>query len=165
MVSSTIRVLVLILFQSLALRGFVLEGIAFCFLYVLAILTLPLDMNRSLQMIIAFFIGLSVDLFYDVVGIHAFASVLTAYLKPIWTTSLTPGGGYDLGQKIGAKHMGFSWFSVYSLPLILIHSLALFLLEASDLSLFWLQLLKSAATSVFTYLVILIVEYLFYPVR
>jgi len=52
------------------------------YIYILFILLLPANTNRSLLLIIAFFTGLTVDFFAHTLGLHAAASVFIAYLRP-----------------------------------------------------------------------------------
>ena len=51
--------------QVLLLKNLVLFGSAFCFLYVLYILLLPVDLKIIPTLLIAFVLGLGVDFFYD----------------------------------------------------------------------------------------------------
>jgi hypothetical protein len=129
------------------------------------LLMLPFEAGRITLMMMGFFTGLSVDVFYDSLGIHAAASVLLMYMRPIWINLITPRGGYELEMRPTLSHMGFQWFSTYVIPLILVHHFALFFIESGGVNLILYTGLKVIASSAFTYITIVIVQYLFYSTR
>lgn len=146
--------------QVLLLRNLVLFNTAFCFLYIAFILLLPLEINSLLLMVIGFFLGFSVDIFYDSMGLHSLATVLVAYLRNYWLGVITPQGGYDSNASTTVMANGLQWFTVYALPLVFVHHLILFFVEASGFSLFWFTMLKSVASLIFTMSVIILLQYL-----
>ena len=154
-----------LLLQVLLVRNLVLFDMAFCYIYVAFILLLPFDTSRILLMLLGFLCGFVVDIFYDTLGIHAFACVLIAFIKPFWTNAIPPRGGYEIGMGPTIKIMGFSWFLTYSLPLIFVHHLALFFVEAGGLHLFGFTIVKVIFSSILTFIVMVILQYLFYQRR
>ena len=77
-----IGAVVLYLFlQVFVVRNLVFFDVSFCFLYISVILFLPNTLPVSGVIIIAFFIGLSVDVFSNTAGLHASACVLIAFLR------------------------------------------------------------------------------------
>ena len=159
----TITSFILYLFlQVTVVRNVVLFDTAFCYVYVAFIILLPFETGRVLLMMLALFCGLLVDIFYDSLGIHAAACVLIAFIRPFWTKTVPPRGGYEMGMRPTIKIMGFSWFLTYTLPLILIHHLVLFFVEVGGLHLFWFTLGKVISSTILTFLVIVIIQYLFY---
>jgi len=151
--------------QVVILRNVVLFNVAFCYLYVAFLLMLPFEAGRITLMMIGFFTGLAVDVFYDSLGIHAAASVLLMYIRPIWINLITPRGGYELEMRPTLSHMGPQWFSTYVIPLILIHHFALFFIESGGINLIFYTGLKVAASTAFTFITIVVVQYLFYSTR
>src|SRR5918993_4712763 len=109
---------VYLLYQVLILQNVVLFHTAFCFLYVLYLLVLPVDANPIALMGIGFLMGFAVDMFYESIGLHAFASVMIMYLRNYWLNSLTPQGGYDSSTVPSVAMNGVQWFLVYAMPLI-----------------------------------------------
>jgi hypothetical protein len=107
-------------------------------------------------------IGLTIDMFYNTLGVHAAACVFLAYTRIYWARIMTPSGGYDAIAKINVQTQGFERFITYSFPLIFVHSVLLFFIEAAGFTLFWQTLSKAFYSSVFTMVVILIIQYLFY---
>ncbi|MEO9803317.1 MAG: Rod shape-determining protein MreD [Reichenbachiella sp.] len=156
------RAILLILAQVLLFKNLVLFDSAFCFGYILIFLMLPMDTNAIVQLLVGFVVGIIIDSFYNTLGIHAAASVLLVYFRIYWSLVMTPSGGYDSGPKINVRTQGLGWFLTYSYPLIFAHVLLLFFIEAAGFSLFWQTLTKVFYSSIFTLIVILIIQYLFY---
>ena len=151
-----------VLFQVLLLKNFILFDTAFCFLYVAFILLLPLEMGPLALMLVAFAVGFSVDLFYDSLGINAAASVFIGFLRPTWLNIVTPRGGYEEIVIPNLKTMDFGWFFTYSLPLIFVHHLILFFLEAGGFDLFFFTLSKVFFSTILTFFILVLTQYLFY---
>jgi hypothetical protein len=148
--------------QVTIFRNLALFDIAFCFVYLGFILSLPMDIDRILLLFLGFISGLIVDLFYDSIGIHTAASVMLAFLRPHWINVLTPQGGYNIGVSPSFQHMPFVWITSYLLPIILIHHFAIFYIEAGGFSMFFFTLVKVLSSIVFTYFVLVLVQLLFY---
>lgn len=151
-----------VLFQVLLLKNFILFDTAFCFLYVAFILLLPLEIGPMALMIAAFTVGFSVDIFYDSIGVNAAASVFIAFLRPYWLNIVTPRGGYEEIVIPNLRTMDFGWFFTYSLPLIFIHHFVLFFLEAGGFDFFFLTLSKVFFSTILTFFVIVLTQFLFY---
>ena len=151
-----------VLFQVLLLKNFILFDTAFCFLYVAFILLLPLEMGPLTLMLVAFAAGFSVDLFYDSLGINAAASVFIGFLRPSWLNIVTPRGGYEEIVIPNLKTMDFGWFFTYSLPMIFVHHLILFFLEAGGFDLFFFTLSKAFFSTIYTFFILVLTQYLFY---
>jgi hypothetical protein len=149
--------------QMGAIRYFVVfDGLAACYLYIAFLLLLPFETDRTLLLFLGFFTGFLTDLFYDTLGIHAAAAVGLAFVRPVVIQLLTPRGGYDDNPQISLAGMGIAWFLPYTLLLVFVHHLLLFLIEASRWELFFQSLLKTLLSTVFTGIVIFLTQYLFY---
>ncbi len=151
---------VYVILQVVLLKNLVLFNTSFCFLYVAFILLLPVEMSNLLLMLIAFLLGISVDIFYNSLGLHTIALVLLAYLRNYWLATITPQGGYDIGTPPTLAANGLQWFLVYTLPLVFVHHLVLFFVEASGFTLFWYTMLKAVSSLLFTMAVMLLLQYL-----
>lgn len=150
-----------LLYQVLILQNVVLFHTAFCFLYVAYLLVLPVETNPLALMGIGFIMGFAVDMFYDSLGLHAFACVLIMYLRNYWLNNLTPQGGYNSNDTPSLALNGLQWFVVYATPMVLLHHGALFFMEAGGFTMFWFTLWKIITSTLFTLLVILIAQFLF----
>jgi hypothetical protein len=152
---------VYLLYQVLILQNVVLFHTAFCFLYVAYLLVLPVETNPLILMAIGFVMGFAVDMFYESLGLHAFACVLMMYLRNYWLGNITPQGGYNSNDSPSLALNGLQWFLVYAGPLVLVHHTALFFAEVGGFSMFWFTLWKIVTSTLFTLLVILIAQFLF----
>ena len=61
--------------------------------------------------------------------------------------------------------MGLQWFTVYALLLILLHNLVLFWLEAFSIRLLGLVMAETVLSSLVSLLLIIIIIYIFKPVK
>ena len=150
-----------LLAQVLLFKNVVLFHTAFCFLYVVYLLTFPVETNPLLMMIIAFALGLSVDIFYDSMGLHAMASVFMVFVRGYWLARITPQGGYDRNSLPTLAMNGVQWFVVYALPLVFLHHLVLFFVESGGADYFWFTFFKVLMSTLFTMVCIVISEMIF----
>ena len=74
--------LVLVLLQVLLFNNIELAGLINPYFYVYIILIMPLSLNVSIQLLIAFFAGLIIDVFSNTWGMHAAATTLVAFIRP-----------------------------------------------------------------------------------
>jgi hypothetical protein len=148
-------------FQVMILKNAVLFHTAFCFLYIAYLLLLPVETNSLFLMLVAFIMGFFIDMFYDSLGLHALSCVLIMYLRNFWLARLTPQGGYDNGAIPGIAASGLQWFLTYAIPLVFVHHAVLFFTEVGGFQYFGFTLWKVLCSTVYTTIVILIVQYLF----
>ena len=161
MIFQVIAFFIYLFYQVLILQNVVLFHTAFCFLYILYLLLLPVETNPLVLMGIGFLMGFAVDMFYESIGLHAFACVLIMYVRNFWLNSMTPQGGYDNNSTPSLALGGVQWFIIYSLPLVFLHHAVLFFMEAGGFGMFWFTLWKIITSTFFTMLVILIAQFLF----
>lgn len=148
-------------YQVLILKNIVMFNHAFCFLYVAFLLFLPVDINNLLLMVIGLVMGFSIDVFYDSLGLHAFACVFIMYLRNYYLSAITPQGGYDNSATPSIASNGMQWFLIYTFPMVFIHHFVLFFIEAGGFDMFWFTLWKIITSTIFTTMVTVIVQYLF----
>lgn len=158
--SHIVRYIIYLLIQVLLLKDLVLFDRAFIFVYIISIILLPVEIGPLLLIVIGFIGGLTVDIFYNTQGIQASACVLIMFLKPYFF-QLVSGSRYESGTNLNLREMGLSWFFVFCFPLIFIHHLTVFFTEASSTAFFWFTFSKALFSSIFTFVVALIFQYLF----
>jgi hypothetical protein len=156
-----ISFLIYLFFQVIILKNSVLFGSAFCFLYIGYLLLLPVETNPLWLMFIGFGMGLFIDMFYDSAGIHASASVAVMFIRNFWLARVTPQGGYDNGAVPSLASDGLQWFLIYATPMIFVHHALLFFIEAGGFQYVGFTLLKVIFSTLYTMVVMLIVQYLF----
>lgn len=149
----------------LLISRLVLFDLGWCFFYLGFLLFLPLNTSIVTQLLLSFGMGLTIDIFFDTGGLHAAAAVMLGFLRPWVLRLLTPRDGYDSGDTVNVHQMGWQWFSVYLLLLVLLHHVVFFVLELGSFRHFGLTLAKLLVSALFTSLALLIVQLLFFPVR
>ena len=154
---------VYLLAQALIFNKFVLFGTAHSYIYIGFLLTLPIELATIPGMLIGLALGLGIDAFTNTFGLHAAASVLLMYIRPMLLSWLTPQGGYPAGALPRPNSLSLTWFLSFALPLIFIHHLVIFFVEYGDLSLFWPTLFKVLASTAYSALLIVLIQYLFNP--
>jgi rod shape-determining protein MreD len=163
LVKNIIRFFIFILIQIFVLDKVHLHQMVTPYVYFLFILWLPFNISRPAAMIIAFFVGFTVDSFRHNPGFHAAASVLIAYLRPFLINLLIPQEGADNNyEEPSIKSMGgFLPYFVYIALFTLIHHGWLFFLEAFQFGNFWYFIVKTFLSTLVSLLLIIIVELLF----
>lgn len=156
-----IRFLALVLFQVLILNHVELSGYLNPFLYVLFILMLPFETPEWLVLLLGFFLGLTIDMFSDTLGMHTTATVLMAYLRKFILSFMAPRDGYEVNFSPTFRQMGLSWFLIYTAILIFIHHLVLFYLEMFRLSDFFYTFVKVIFSTLFTLTLVFITQFIF----
>ena len=150
---------VVILFQVLVMDNVMINGYMIPYIYILFILLLPFETPRWVQLLSAFALGLSMDLFSGTLGMHTAASVLAAFARPYLLELLAPRDGYDPETYPRVHYYGFLWFLKYAALIVVIHHLALFYLEVFQLKHFFSTLLRVILSSILTTSTIVLSQY------
>ncbi|MGM0635363.1 MAG: rod shape-determining protein MreD [Bacteroidota bacterium] len=148
------RFVILVLLQALVLNNVLFLGFINPYLYPLFIILLPLNLNQIQALFYAFLLGLSVDFFDDTGGVHAGASVLIAYVRPI-ILRFSFGINYDY-QTLKFYNEGFKQKFIYIFLMVFVHHLAMFALEYFSLQHIKEILINTVFSSIFTILLMLI---------
>ncbi len=157
--STSLLFLLYLVLQLLLVRNLVLFDYAFCFIYIACILLLPNEISLTWLLIIAFVTGIIVDTFYNTLGMHAAASVLMAYCRPLIVRSQIDVPGLETRIEFSLGELGVGAFFRYVLILTLIHHAALFFIEASSLTLLIPTLIRVGASTLFTTVSIVLIQF------
>ncbi len=157
-----LQLLLFSLSQLLVFRGMALFDTAFCFFYIGFLILLPFTMNQSGYMIIAFIFGLLIDAFYNTFGLNAFACVLMATVRPTVFKFMFSGSPIEGVNEPSLNALGFAPFSIYAFIMIFIHHITLFYTETFGFHFFWFTLWKSILSTLFTYVILVSSQYLFF---
>ncbi len=153
--------ILLCLLQVLIFNNLNLGGYVNPFPYIYLILMLPISMGRIPVLLVGFFLGLTVDVFSNTGGMHAAATTLIAFYRPLYIKAQSPREGYELTAVPSIKQFGITWFIPYALLLVVMHHSVLFLLEAFRFSDFFHTFLKAVLSSGLTMVIIVFIEYMF----
>lgn len=163
LVKNIIRFILFIGFQVFVLDRVHLHQMVTPYVYFLFLIWLPFKMNRTLLLVIAFFLGLTLDSFRHYPGFHAAACVMLAYVKPFIINLLIPQEGAETNYaEPSVRSMGgFMPYFFLVAVLTLLHNTWLFLLEAWQVGNVWYFFGKTLLSTAVTLLVIVITELIF----
>lgn len=150
----------LVLLQVLILNNIEISGFVNPYFYILFILLLPFETPKWLLLVSSFTLGLSIDLFSHTLGMHAFACVLVAFIRPFLLKVIAPREGYDAGTTPGVKNFGLEWFMRYAVIIVFTHHFALFFIETFKFHQFFSTLFRVILSSIFTLIIILLSQLL-----
>lgn len=155
------RWMVLLFIQIFLLRNMAFYNLSTPFIYVLFILVLPFHIPNLLLYIIAFLTGLTLDSFYDTLGVHTSACIALAFVRILFiSVSLNRESIDEPEPSLG--NMGFRWFSLYAVLCIFAHHVVLFFLEAFKFTSLTYTLGRTLLSVVFTLFTVLLVEFIFH---
>jgi hypothetical protein len=163
-----LRALLILLLQVLVLKRIGLGSswlwhFGNIFLYPVIVLLLPFRLSRHYVIVIGFVLGLIIDMFYDTIGVHAFALTATAYARGLLLSYLEPRGGYQLSMSPTIFSMGLNWVLTFTSLSLLIHTFLYFTAEVFTFVYIGQILLKTLITFVFSMLVVMGYHLLFNP--
>ena len=148
--------------QVVIFQNFNLSEWGFAFVYIAFVLFLPIDMPIILLLLLAFFQGIIMDIFYNTLGLHAFVIVLIAYLRSYFIKLFAPKMMDNLDNVDNVGQFGIQRVMIYTLSLVFIHHLFLFFMMAGDANLFFHTLLKVIISTFVSTVVIMFFRKLFF---
>ena len=120
-----------VLLQVLVFNRLHLEG-GIVLLYLYLLLKVPIEMNRSLQILLGFVTGLAIDVFCNTPGMHALAASTTMWLRVPALRMYVDAEDFPAGVP-SLYGLGPMLFLRYALTLILLHTVVLYVTEAFSL--------------------------------
>ena len=147
----------LVLLQVLILNNIHIAGYATPFLYIYLILKFESGTSRNALMLWAFFLGLTVDIFFDTPGMNAAATVALAFFRPTFLRLFVPRDTLD-NIMPAVSTMGVSPFIKYLIVSIFFHHAILLTIEFFSFVHIGELLLRIVASTLLTFLCIMAVE-------
>ncbi|MBZ9787088.1 rod shape-determining protein MreD [Psychroflexus sp. CAK57W] len=151
---NSIRFVLLILVQVMILNHFEVFGYINPYIYPLLIILLPFNINSIQKLLLAFVLGICIDIFEDSGGIHAAATLIIAYLRPLFLRNAF-GLSYDY-QTLKFYDAPFRSRLVYVSFMVIIHHVVLFSLEIFSVNHLLYLLEKIVYSSIFSIILIMI---------
>lgn len=161
MINNIVRILIysliFILLQVMVLNNIHYLRVATPFLYLYCLLKIPVGISRSIILTFSFFVGCIIDMFSNTPGIHTAACSLVGFIREPLIHFLQ---GKDLPTDLypSSQSFGNAGFICYVILFVLLHHIALFLIEALTLFDSLFLILRIGASAVTTVLLICIVE-------
>lgn len=141
-----------LLFNHLYLYG----GIAL--VYMIALIKMPVEINRNLQILFGFLVGLTIDICCNTPGMHALAATTTLWLRiPVLHLYVNAEDVKD--GILGVNQLGMSVYIRYILTLLALHCILLYVIEAFTLFNFLVMLLKIVISVLMSFTVAIALEF------
>lgn len=129
--------------------------------YPLVILSLQRNINKSLLLLVAFTLGLLMDIFSNTGGAHAVACTVLAFLRPLFLASLGPTDMGSEGIKPSILNLGLKNYTTYSIFLLAIHHIVFFILESFSFSNFFWLILRLLVSFTVSWILVMIYQFTF----
>lgn len=157
-----VRFILLVLLQIALFKNVGYYNLASFYPYILIIFLLPIGIPNLLLFTLAFLTGLTIDAFYDSLGLHAAACVALAFYRIFFhkiTLEVDMQGSFNTPS---LAEMGTKWFLSYVFFGTLVHHFILFIIETFTFTNFLYTLASIILSSIFTVLTILLISLLIY---
>jgi len=162
------RFLFLVLLQGLVLRRMEFEAGPLSYLhpiiYPLFIMLLPMRTANPVVVLLAFVAGISVDFFYNSIGVHASAAVFIAFVRPFIFGRLEPRGGYTVNHNPTAFRLGRPWWLRYTSIMMGLYLFWYFSVEAFTFY-YLLDILLNTVVSFFISIIFILLYQVFFNPR
>ena len=160
LLTNIIRFVLLIFLQLFVLNNIQFSGFVNPYFYVLFVLLLPFEISGWLMLVLAFILGMMIDVASATIGYHTVATVFLAYFRYHLLRFIAPRDGYEPGISPAINSLGFQWFFKYVSILTVSHHFILFWVESFQIGDLLSASLRALASSTFTLLLIFIYEFL-----
>lgn len=162
LIYNIVRFVVLVGMQVFLFQNMGYYNIATPFPYVLFLLLLPIGISNFFLFLIAFLTGLTVDAFYDTLGVHAAACVALAWVRTIFLRVTLEADNHEKYATPMLGEVALRWFLPYLLTTVLAHHTILYVLEVFSFTQFHYTLLSIGLSCIFTITIILLISLVFY---
>jgi len=156
-----IAFIAIVLIQIGVMNNLQFSGFINPYFYILFILLLPVNIPHYILLFSGFLLGITIDIFSNTPGIHASATVFISFIRPFLFNSYN----FDDKEKVmipSLANIGVKSFMKYAVLMIVIHHFFLFFIEVFSFSGFFYTLLRCILSSIFTFVVILISQFLIF---
>ena len=154
--------LLYVLLQVFVFNMVNLWGVITPMIYILFILSLPFQTPKWAVVLLGFLLGLSIDIFSGVLGLHALATLVIAFVRPFVITIIPLRVEREEHLLPIFHDMKLAWYLRYVFLLTLIHHFVYFMVDAFTFYNFFKTCLVVLVNTLFTLLCIFIIQILFY---
>lgn len=150
--------------QVFVFNNFILFDVALAHVFLCFLLMLPINLSFSAAISIGFAAGLLVDIFSynSLMGLHAFSAVLMMTVRVTWVDVITNRVSFRGIESSMLSMQPLAWYPNYLIPLIFVHHLAYYFLEAFSFQNTLLTLSKVLFSAIFTFIWCMIFTVLFH---
>jgi len=161
LIKNIIRFVLLILLQVLVFNNMHLWGYVTLYPYLLFLILLRVDINKTTLLLVGFVTGLVIDFFHNTLGMQTAAATLLVFARPAVLSFYFKAIEFSPREKPDISKLGFLDFLKYTITLVFIHHLMLFFLEAFTSTDFISTLQKVLINTLATTAINMIIEMLF----
>lgn len=125
--------------------------------YLIALIKMPVEVNRNIQILVGFIAGLIIDIFCNTIGLHALTAVTVMWVRMPLLHLYVNAEDVKTGTP-SASLIGMQPYIRYALTILAFHCILLYFLESFTLFHFVATLLKAFFSIVMTFIVVLSLE-------
>lgn len=150
--------LILLAVQAVIFNNLVLFNCAMPFVFIYLIIAMPISFGPNIAMTIGFFAGLAIDAVSDTYGLNTLCCTVLGFVhRRIF--HLYVSRDEDLsGLSPSMRTMGAEAFLKYMLTMVLIYCTMAFVIEAFSFFDLWRLLVRIAASSVYTFVLLYAID-------
>ncbi|MCD8528610.1 MAG: hypothetical protein LRY27_01190 [Chitinophagales bacterium] len=152
---ASIFILQILVFNNLNINGYINP-----YIYPLIIILLPFDIKGWILLLIAFFLGLTEDVFTNTLGMHTFSLVLMAGFIP-FLSKLFSLEKVDKANYLNLKSHGLVLIISYLGLLFFIYNSSYFFLEAYNFKGFWQTIIRIFASTLISVILSILLLFFF----
>ena len=156
------RFVVLVMLQVFLFKNMGYYNLATPFPYILFILLLPVGIPNFILFFLAFLTGITVDAFYDTLGVNAAACAALAWGRIHFIRITLQSDQHESQMTPLVGNVPFAWYFLYVSVLSLFHHAVLFMLETFTFHQFHYTVTRILLSCIFTVVIILLFSLLFY---
>ncbi len=147
------------LLQTLLFQNLVMFEAAICYVYLGYVFSLPTN-NNTLNIIFSFLMGLSIDIAYDSLGVHAISCTFIGYYREKMLSLLSEKDQVDdlRDNNFIIDQIGISKFILIIISGAILHHIIAFYLDTGSFSLFIYHIDKVFFSILFTISVVLLIQ-------
>lgn len=146
--------LILVPAQAVFFNNLVLFNVAVPLVFIYLIITLPVTFSANLAMTIGFLTGFTVDILSDTPGVNALSSTILAFMRRPVFHLYVPTDNDLAEQRPSIRTMGAAAFLKFVLTMVIIYCFLVFTIEAMQVFNVKLYLMRVAASSIYTFIII-----------
>lgn len=153
-----VLMIVLVLAQVLVCNHVMLFGVAMTFVFIYIVVSMPMKLNTDWLLTWAFVSGLLVDVFVDTPGVNALSCTLLAMMKRPVLYAYIPRDDHTKNVVPSLSTLGFAVYAKYLLSMSALYCVMVFTIEYFSFASVKEIVIMSAASAVFTFLILLAID-------
>ncbi len=148
------RYIVVMLLQVLLFDQLQLLGVCHPYIYILCLMMMPITLPHSADMFIGAAVGLVMDVFCNSLGIHTASCIFLMFIRPYLLGAIVNDKD-RLNEQISLHTLGMDGLMKYTVILVVIHHMMVFLLAAWSWSHIGFVLIETIVSSIVTVFIII----------